>query len=51
LKRDSDLFRAMLAEGARLAHEVYRQWGRLAQEYRAADMAGFATWEKLFEED
>jgi galactofuranosylgalactofuranosylrhamnosyl-N-acetylglucosaminyl-diphospho-decaprenol beta-1,5/1,6-galactofuranosyltransferase len=51
LKRDSDRFRAMMKEGGVLAHEIYRQWGRLSEEYRAADMASMATWEKLFEEE
>ncbi|WP_152598094.1 glycosyltransferase [Bifidobacterium cuniculi] len=47
-RRDNKLFREQLRRGLVQVRALMSRWEELAAEYRAADMASFETWERIF---
>lgn len=50
-RRDNKLFREQLKRGAIIVRALMSRWDELAAEYRAYNMASFATWQKIFEQE
>ena len=47
-RRNGKLYRKALREGFRLSRRMLKDWDRLAQAYRAYDMASVEVWEEIF---
>jgi galactofuranosylgalactofuranosylrhamnosyl-N-acetylglucosaminyl-diphospho-decaprenol beta-1,5/1,6-galactofuranosyltransferase len=50
-QRDPQKLKSMLAATTRLHSQLFREWDKLAQQYRSAvsDISSFDAWEKTFE--
>lgn len=52
-RRDPKKLKSMLAEAARLHFRLYREWDKLAEQYRAAvpEITSIAAWKRTFDGD